>query len=164
MASTLIAYYSMSGNTRAIANELRDVIGADADIEEIDEPHRRHGFGGVMRALFDSIARRAPPIVSPAHDPAKYDVVVLGGPVWAGRMASPVRSYARQYGSSAQHVAFFCTEGARGADTAFADLEELCHHSPEATLVIDADHLSGEAHHAELCRFTSRLALSRHDA
>ena len=161
MTSTLIAYYSMSGYTRAIANELRDAIGAEVDIEEIVEPHRRLGFGGVMRAVFDAISRRAPPIVSPAHDPSKYDLVVLGGPVWAGRMAAPVRRYAQQYGSSAQHVAFFCTEGAKGADTAFADLEELCHHSPEATLVVDADPLPGEAHQAELCRFTSRLASSR---
>lgn len=161
MASrTLIAYYSMSGNTRTIANELRDAV--DADIEEIDEPHPRKGVGGVLRAVFDSFTHRSPPIQPAQLDPSRYDVLLLGGPVWAGRMAAPVRSYAQRYGSAAPHVAFFCTEGGRGADTAFADLEKLCQHKPEATLVIDAEHLSAEAHRAEMSQFTSRLTLPLH--
>jgi len=159
-ARTLVAFYSMSGKTRAIANEIHSAIGAD--IEEIIEPHVRHGFGGVMRAMLDSMMRREPPIFPPNHDPSQYDVLLLGGPVWAGRMAAPVRTYAKRYGTAAPHVAFFCTEGGRGAESAFADLEKLCQHSPEATLVVDAAHLEPEAHRAELGRFTSSVSASKH--
>lgn len=159
-ARTLVAYYSMSGNTRVIASEIGNVV--DADIEEINEPRRRHGIGGVMRAMFDAVMRREPPIVSANHDPARYDLLLLGGPVWAGRMASPVRTYAKRFGTSASHVAFFCTEGGRGADTAFADLEALCRHAPEATLVVDAAHLAPDAHRAELGHFTAQVSRLKH--
>lgn len=159
-ANILVAYYSMSGHTRGIANEIRDVTGAE--LEEIGEPRPRHGFTGVMRALFDGVARRTAPILVASHDPADYDLLVLGGPVWAGRMAAPVRTYAKRYGASAPHVAFFCTEGGRGAESAFADLEKLCQHPPEATLVVDAAHLPAVEHHVALTRFVSSLSSTRH--
>ena len=157
---TLVAYYSMTGNTRRVANEVRQVTGAE--LEEIREPKPRHGFTGTLRALVDGITRRTPPILVSSHDPAEYDLLVIGGPVWAGRMAAPVRSYAKRYGANLRHVAFFCTEGARGADAAFADLEKLCQHPPEATLVVDAAHLPAIDHHVALSRFASTLAATRH--
>lgn len=157
---TLVAFYSMTGNTRRIANEVRDVTGAE--LEEIQELKPRHGFTGVLRALFDGVARRTPPILVTGRNPADYDLLVIGGPVWAGRMAAPVRSYAKRYGANARQVAFFCTEGGRGAETAFADLERLCQHSPSATLVVDAAHLPAADHHVDLSRFASTLASTRH--
>lgn len=153
---TLIVFYSMGGNTRAIATELRDAIGAD--VEEIAEKRRRRGFAGTLRALFDAVSRRTPPILAASRDPAQYDLLLLGGPIWAGRMASPVRSYAKRYGKAAARIAFFCTEGGRGADTAFADLQQLCGHAAEATLVVDAAHLPADAHREALRRFAGRMA------
>lgn len=158
--NTLVAYYSMSGNTRRIANEIRDATGAD--IEEIGEIKPRKGVGGTIRALFDAVTRRTPPILVASHNPADYDLLVIGGPVWAGRIASPARTYAKRYGRHARHVAFFCTEGGRGADSAFADLQELCQRAPEATLVVDAQHLPQVEHHSALSQFTSRIAPTRH--
>ena len=158
--NTLVAYYSMSGNTRRIANEIRDATGAD--IEEIGEIRPRKGVGGALRALIDAVTRRTPPILVASHNPADYDLLVIGDPVWAGRIASPVRTYAKRYGTHAQHVAFFCTEGGRGADTAFADLQKLCGRAPDATLVVDAEHLPQVEHHMALSQFTSRISPSQH--
>lgn len=161
MAShTLIAYYSMSGNTRKLADEIRNAT--HAEMEEINEPRPRHGVGGLVRALFDAMARRMPPILAASHNPADYDLLVIGGPVWAGRMAAPVRTYAKRYGARAPHVAFFCTEGGRGADTAFSDLESLCQKPPEATLVVDAAHLPVVEHVIPLSSFTSTLNSTLH--
>jgi hypothetical protein len=111
-----------------------------------------------MRAVFDTLARRTPPILAVGHNPADYRLLVIGGPVWAGRIAAPVRTFARLYGARAAHVAFFCTEGSRGADTAFADLAKLCRKPPDATLVVDTEHLAEMAHAGPLRSFASRLA------
>jgi flavodoxin len=152
---TLIAYYSMSGHTQRIAEEIRATMGADAELEPIREPRTRRGLSGVLRALFDAVTRREPPIEPVNRDPARYDLLILGGPVWAGRMASPVRTYAHRYGVNAPRVAFFCTEGGSGADQAFAELEQFCRHAPCATLVVDARHLQAAGHHEALARFAA---------
>lgn len=150
---TLIAYYSMTGNTRKIADELRTAMGADC--EEIHEPRTRHGVSGMLRAMVDTLARREPAIDPVLRDPLDYDLLVLGGPVWAGRIAAPVRTYAHRYGALAPEVAFFCTEGGRGSDSAFAELQQFCKHAPKATLALDAQHLETETHRDSLQRFAA---------
>lgn len=156
----LVAYYSMSGNTRSLAKEIRGWL--QADIEEIIEPHHRRGRIGIARALLDTALRRRPRIIAAGKDPAEFDLLVLGGPIWAGRIAAPVRSYAARYGMLARRVAFFCTEGGEGSQAAFSELEKLCRKAPVATLVVTAAQLPIGAHVAELSQFITRI--SRSDA
>lgn len=161
-ANVLVAYYSMSGNTRRIAEEIGSAL--HADLEEIREPHPRRGPVGALRALADAVLRRKPPIDPVGCDPAGYDLLVLGGPVWGGRIASPVRTYAQRHGARATQVAFFCTEAGRGSERAFADMEHLCRRAPKATFVVDAKHLAPATHRAELGHFASRTGQSLHAA
>ncbi|MBW4049828.1 MAG: hypothetical protein HIU89_18480 [Proteobacteria bacterium] len=151
----LVACYSMTGNTRRIADEV--TIALQADGEDIREPHPRRGLAGVLRALFDALTRREPPIESIRRDPSDYDLLVLSGPVWAGRLASPVRSYARQRAAKARRIAFMCTEGGRGEAQAFAELSSLCRRTPEATLVITAEQIKNANYHEAVQRFASSL-------
>ena len=155
MANILIAYYSMTGRTRPIAKEICRAMAAD--IEEIREPRRRESLAGIWRALIDAVTRRSTPILIPVNDPANYDIVVVGGPIWAGRMASPVRAYAKRHLKQAPQVAFFCTAGGRKADAAFADLQRLCESAPRATWLVDVNHLEPEAHRAELAHFVAQI-------
>lgn len=151
----LLVYYSMTGHTRALVQELRTAL--EADVEEIHEPNTRRGFAGMLRAAFDASLRREPPIETPRRDPAAYDVLVLGGPVWAARMASPLRSYTHRHAGRAARVAFFCTEGGRGDRPAFDDLAKLCGKTPVATLAVDAGHLPMEKHGDTLQQFVAKL-------
>jgi flavodoxin len=155
--TVLVVYYSMTGNSRRVAQELRQALGAD--IEEIREPHPRKGLTGVLRALRDAILRREPPILPTAADPSRYDLVVLGGPVWAGRFASPVRSFARRFGPGPKRLALFCTLGGRGADEAASELQQLMGRPFGAMLAIDAAHLEPPAHQAQLQQFLDSLPL-----
>lgn len=151
----LVCYYSMTGHTRRLAGELHRAL--DAEIEEIREPRPRHGLVGVVRAMYDAMRRRTPPIRPIHHEPEDLALLVLGGPIWGGRLASPVRTYASHYAQRAQRVAFFCTEGARGAEQAFADLEALCGRERVASLVVDERHLDAGEHGEALGDFVRRL-------
>lgn len=151
----LLVYYSMTGHTRALVQELRTAL--EADVEEVHEPHTRRGFGGMLRAALDASLRREPPIETPRRDPAAYDVLAMGGPVWAARMASPLRSYAHRHAGRAPQVAFFCTEGGRGEQQAFDDLATLCGKTPVTTLAVDAGHLPMETHRDALQHFVATL-------
>ncbi len=151
----LIAYYSMGGNTHGLAVEIREALAGDADVERIREPRNREGVVGTLGAMLDAVARRQPPIDPILMDPARYDLLFLGGPVWAGRIASPVRTYTSSQGSRAARVAFFCTEGGSGHDGAFMDLARLCGRAPVAVLAIDAQHLEPSRHRDALAGFVS---------
>lgn len=148
----------MTGNTRAIAEELRAALRADG--EEFVEPRTRRGWFGALRALIDNLTGRLPEIVPTRYKARDYDLVVLGGPIWAGRMAAPVRSFAARFGKEVARVAFFCTEGGSGAQSAFAQLQRHFAAPAVATLAIDAKHLAREAHQHQLQQFVAALKAS----
>ncbi|WP_049621510.1 flavodoxin family protein [Frateuria defendens] len=152
---TLLVYYSMTGNTRKLAEEIGDAVGAD--VEEIRELHARHGLSGMWRAMVDTLLHREPALLPVQHDPADYDLLVLGGPVWASHAASPVRAYARQWGEKTKDVALFCTEGRRGAEEAFAELRPFFHRLPVATVAVDAGHLRPGDHREAMQQFVAHL-------
>jgi len=151
----LVAHYSLTGNTRTLAQELAHGLGAR--LEEIRDARPRGKFGTVLRALLDNVRKREAALAMPVHDPADYDLLLVGGPVWGRRIAPPVRAYARRYGSRARRVAFFCTLGGDGAPAAFAELQAACGQAPVATLAVDAPHLPAPSHAEAAHRFMEQV-------
>lgn len=150
---TLVAYYSMTGCTRRLADEAARAL--DATVEEIRETRPRRGPLRYFTALLDALRRRATPIEPPRNNPAVFDLLVVAGPVWAGGAAPAVRSYIREHGTQAARVAFVLTLGGRGAETAFAEMERLCGRPPVATLAVDAQHIKPSQHADALARFVA---------
>ncbi|NII11089.1 hypothetical protein [Oleiagrimonas sp. C23AA] len=147
----IVICYSMTGHTRTLAGEIAEAL--DAPLIDIHEPRRRRGLYGVTRALFDAIGGRLTPIVAPSTALTPYRVVVLGGPVWAGRMAAPVRRFARDYGAQCSNLACFCSLGGSSAERAFHDIEQLSGQNMVATLAVDAKHLAPPEHAQALQAF-----------
>jgi flavodoxin len=154
---TLVVCFSRSGHTRQVAQEI--ALRHGADLEIITEPGDRIGTRGYLRCVWESLTGASPPIHAAKRDPAAYDLVIVGTPIWAFGLASPVRSYVRRYAHAFRRVAFFCTEGGAGERRAFDELRRLCRKEPVATLVVTEAELSPEASHAEqLNRFVAGLA------
>lgn len=130
----LVIYYSWSGRTAAVAEAVAEVL--EADIEAIREAKPRHGLTGYIRAAVEASRRRSAPILPPSHRPEDYDVVILGTPVWAGAMSSPIRSLINRQRSRLPKIALFCTLGGSGAETTLEAMAHLCNRSPLARLSV----------------------------
>lgn len=149
---TLVVYYSRTGTTRALAQALAEAL--DADIDEVVLRNRR-GPLGFLRALIDNLTH-AEPAVSSKRDPANYDLVVVGSPVWAGGVASPLRSYLLQFGGVLKQVAAFCASGS-GGDQAqwFEEVERLTGRRLVRRLSVSQDEVRGARANDRLSGFLS---------
>ena len=87
----LIVYYLRSGTTRRVAEALAAELKCDA--EEIGDVKSRTGFLGIIGSVIEAVAQRPAPIAPAKLNPSSYDLVVVGTPVWAWSVASPVRTY-----------------------------------------------------------------------
>lgn len=154
---TLVVYFSRSGHTRQVANEIAARCGAD--LEMIREPRSRAGGWGYLRSLWQALRHAAPPISAAVKNPADYDLVIIGTPIWSFGLAPPVRSYARQYATYFKQVAFFCTEGGGGDQRAFDELRQICGKPPVATFALIEKQLPESMHKEPLQNFVTRLAL-----
>jgi flavodoxin len=121
MKPLLIVYYSRSGYTRQVAASMADA--GQADLEEIRPLSEYRGTAGILRALRDTLLRREPGLEPLQHSPADYRTVLVGGPIWAGRIAAPVRSFVATYGPGCQRLAAFCTMGGQQGNAALNALE-----------------------------------------
>ena len=131
---TLIAYYSRTNITANVAKSLQKEF--NADIEEIKDTKNRSGIFGYIISCFDAI-RRVPAEIKPLKkDPSEYDTVIVGTPVWASTMASPVLTYLTENKEKFNGVAFFCTCGSGGFEKTFAHMKEIIAKEPLETLYL----------------------------
>lgn len=131
-AKILVVCYSRTGTTARIARELAHALGADTEM--IRDVQSRDGFLGWLRSGYEATMKVRPAIQPIQKDPANYGLVVLGTPVWAGTMSSPMRTYIEQNRDKFKAVAFFCTQGAATEQGTFDDMADLCGMVPVATL------------------------------
>lgn len=134
---TLIVYYSRDGSTRKVAEELKGLLGAD--IEEITEPKGRGGPIGWIKSGKEASSGMIVQINPTKFDPSGYDVVVLGTPIWAWNVSSPVRSYMVTFKGKLPKVAFFCCMDSKPGET-FSVMETLAGKAPVAKV----EFMSGE--------------------
>lgn len=152
---TLIVYYSRSGYTRTVAEALAKAM--HADVEEITESRSRRGILGYLRSAREAIAR-IPATIARTKDPSPYELVIIGTPVWAGALSSPVRAYLVANRASLADVAFFCTMGGRGADQVFEQMRALTRTPPRARLAVTDRDIATGTYRSQIEAFASTLA------
>ncbi len=129
---TLIVYYSMKGTTKRVAAALADRLGCD--IEGIASMKNRKGLWGFVISGFEAALKRPGAIHPTKLDPADYDLVLVGTPVWGNGMSSLTRSYLMQNRAKLGPVAFFATCSSSGIDSAFRSMGETCGKTPVGVL------------------------------
>lgn len=155
MSRVLVVYYSRSGTTRRVAEAIS--VALHCDIEAIVDRTSRAGAIGYLRSLVAAFQRRPSPIEATLKDPGSYDLVVIGTPVWAGSVSSPVRSYLMANKARLGKVAFFCTLGGRGSERAFGQMQGLAGKAPVARCAITAREVLSDRCAGAVAAFVTQL-------
>jgi menaquinone-dependent protoporphyrinogen IX oxidase len=153
----LVIFYSRSGTTRQIAQALSAALGGS--IEEITEDRSRDGFLGYCRSVVEARRKRPADIRPAKNDPKSFDLVVIGTPVWAWSVSSPVRAYLTANKDRLPVVAFFSTLGGAGSETAFAQMQDIVGKSPRAICAITAGNVAAGKQEAQLANFAGALRM-----
>lgn len=152
----LIVYFSLTGNTKGIANAAASEISAD--VEWINDSVKRTGLFGYLRTVREAMFKHIVPIQPSDHNPGQYDLVIIGTPVWAWSLSSPVRAYLVEHSSNFSRVAFFCTEGGAGGSGVFKEMARLCGKQPLATLEITESDIKSGADKEKLKSFIHSIS------
>lgn len=151
----LIIYYSRDGHTKSVATELAQALGAD--LEEIVDQKSRRGIVGWLLGGRDATRKRETQIAPTKYNPAQYDLVVIGTPIWAWNMTPAVRAYLAQTKGKIKQAAFFCTQGGSGGEKTFGYMEELSGLKPKATLELNSKELTGPDRDRKIAEFVANL-------
>lgn len=123
----LIAYYSLSGNTREVAEAVQKEVGGD-----IFEIETAEAYPDIYKELTEQAKRE----ISAGYKPAlkknvenfeKYDIVFIGSPIWWGTIAPAVSSFLAANDFNGKTVIPFVTHSGGGVQNSFIDLQRQCH-------------------------------------
>ena len=131
----LVVYYSRSGNTRFVAENIADFLGAD--VEEIIDKSDRSGPIGWIKSGMHATLEADTEIEKLEYSPSNYDIVVLGSPVWNKRITPAMRTYLKKSNFPNSEIAFFNTNDSDEAQNTFGTMKDLLGgKEPISTLVL----------------------------
>jgi flavodoxin len=127
----LIAYFSWSGNTSFVAEEIKrqtsgslfEIIPAEPYPQDFDKTAER------WHRERDADAR--PPITTGVENMDSYRIIFVGYPIWSGDVPAVVRTFLEQYNLSGKTIIPFCTHGGSAFGRSLDRLRRLC---PRATI------------------------------
>lgn len=122
---TAIVYYSMSGNTKYVADKIAEKI--EADIIRI-EPVKAYPDNGAKKFIWGgkSAVMGEKPVLQPYEfSVEKYDRIILGTPVWASNFAPPIRTFIKENPDiCGKKIAVFTCFSGGGADKAIEKMKK----------------------------------------
>lgn len=86
----LVLYYSQTGTTAKVAEEIKNQLGADIQRIEVDKPYDGDFQATIERCQKEKDSVDVLTIKSFDYDLSDYDVIFLGYPIWFGSYALPI--------------------------------------------------------------------------
>ena len=122
---TAIVYYSMSGNTKYVADKIAEKI--DADIIRI-EPVKAYPDQGAKKFIWggkSAVMGETPALQPYEFSAEKYERIILGTPVWASTFAPPIRTFLKENSDiHGKKIAVFTCFSGGGADKAIEKMKK----------------------------------------
>ena len=121
----LIAYYSWSGNTKALAEEIHKQVGGDLYPIVPSTPYSETYAVTVARAKQEQLSNARPANKTMIPNVDQYDMVLLGYPNWWGSYPMMIATFAEKHNLDGKKIAPFFTHGGGGEQRCVSDLRKL---------------------------------------
>ena len=118
MNKTLVAYFSVSGQTAKLAKTIADVTGGDLFEIAPETPYTAHDLDWNDKASRSTIEMKdpksRPAIAGRVEDMTQYDTVFIGFPIWWYQAPRIIETFLESYDLSGKTVIPFATSGGSG--------------------------------------------------
>ncbi|MDO4159711.1 MAG: flavodoxin [Prevotellaceae bacterium] len=119
----LVLYYSQTGVTKAVAEELQKKLGADIESIVVENPYSGTYDETIERVKQERADDNMPQLKALKTDISGYDVIFIGYPVWFGTYALPIATLVKENDFAGKKIVPFCTFGSGGLDSSVKALK-----------------------------------------
>jgi flavodoxin len=128
----LVAYFSHSGNTREIANQIHKIVGGDIFEIQSVKPYPNDYDAVVSQARQELDSGLKPLLKTKIENIKSYDLIFIGYPDWWSTFPAPVKTFLSEYDFSGKTLVPFCTHEGSGLGRSTTDISKLC---PKSTML-----------------------------
>ena len=156
MSKKLVAYFSASGTTAAVAENLAKAAGADLYEIKPAVAYTRADLNWQDKNSRSSVEMRdkssRPELADTNANIAEHDTIFVGFPVWWYVAPTIINSFLEAYDFSGKKVVLFATSGGSGFGKAVSGLQPS---APKAEIV-EGEILNGRPNEAKLKAFADK--------
>ena len=120
----LVLYYSETGTTKTVAQELQKQLSADIEAIEAVEPYSGNFQETIQRGQREMQSGETPKLKPLKSKIADYDVIFVGYPIWFGTYAMPIATLVKENDFAGKKIVPFCTFGSGGLNTSSEALKK----------------------------------------
>ncbi|MCA0869629.1 hypothetical protein LCL97_02210 [Seohaeicola saemankumensis] len=152
-----IIYYSMTGNTKRVCQQLAAQL--DCSAEGILAPFEgKPGLLKILKLGYFALTRRKTRITAPSVRTAANDMLILGAQVWAGTLSTPMREFLATGPVLPDRVALVLTSGdPKYPAQAFDEFARLVGQRPVACLHVSEAEAKSDSFGSKLDEFRAAL-------
>lgn len=122
----LIVYFSHSGNTRIVAEKIKNATGGDI-FEIIPTVAYPTDYKTVVDQADKEISEGYKPELKTKLDNIEqYDIIIVGSPNWWNTFAPPVATFLSSYNLDGKTIVPFITHEGSALGRSVADIKKLC--------------------------------------
>ncbi len=129
MSKTLVAYFSASGVTAALAQRLAGAIEADLYEIKPEQIYTKEDLNWKSKTSRSSVEMKdrncRPAIEGRVENMEQYDTVFVGFPIWWYREPSIIDTFMEAYDFTGKKVIPFATSGISGMGDSSQNMQEL---------------------------------------
>lgn len=128
---SLVVYFSASGNTERLAQEIAVQTDSTTFVIEPEQPYTEDDLkynddsSRVCQQHDNVLSQEIPLVISVPEHWEEYDVIYLGYPIWWGQAAWPVSSFVQANSFEGKTVYPFCTSSSSPAGNSGESLAQL---------------------------------------
>ena len=127
MKNLLVAYFSASGTTKGVAQQLAEVAGADLHEIKPEQPYTDADLDWNNKQSRSSVEMQdkhsRPAITGKLQNMQEYNVVYVGFPIWWYTCPTIINTFMEAYDFQGKTVIPFATSGGSSIKKACADLK-----------------------------------------
>ena len=112
--TTLVVYFSHTGNTKPVAEYIHDIVGGDLIRLEPVNPYPEGYSDALDPAKQEQRENARPEIQNTIEHFDSYEVIYLGYPIWWGTTPMLINTFLESYDFSGKTVVPFATSGGTG--------------------------------------------------
>jgi flavodoxin len=128
----LVAYFSHSGNTREIANQIHQRVGGDIFEIQTVKTYPNDYDTVVSQARQELDSGYKPALKTKIANFKSYDLIFIGYPNWWGTIPRPIVTFLSEYDLSGKTIAPFCTHEGSRLGQSVKDIKIIC---PQSTVL-----------------------------
>ncbi|TKX29601.1 flavodoxin [Campylobacter sp. MIT 12-5580] len=124
----LVAFFSVSGITKEIAQNIASITAADIFEISPQEPYSRADLDWSdenSRTSLEAKDKNSRPKIAQSIDISSYEVIFIGFPIWWYTAPHIIYTFLESYDFTDKTIVLFCTSGGSDLSNAYRDMEKI---------------------------------------